>query len=140
MASSASRSGRATRGQVASAGVARRSQPVGEGAGRGARILGLGYRAYHDHPARTAGDRLVQPGEVLDAADLMNKIANSKAAQHKYAERMVAFGYARDPNQMDACTVDAIAANIANTRYPVRNLLVDLTQADSFTLRLQEEP
>ena len=45
------------------------AQSLGEGAGSGTRVLGLGDRADDDHPARAVSDHLVQPVKVLDAAD-----------------------------------------------------------------------
>jgi hypothetical protein len=77
--------------------------------------------------------------DVTGPADLMNAIANSKAAQHCYAQRWVQFAYERMINPADSCTVDNLATKLTGTGYTVLNLVADLTQSDSFRLRVQEQ-
>jgi hypothetical protein len=82
------------------------------------------------------GDQEVQ---VDGAADLMTALADSSAAKHCYAQRWVEFAYERTINSADSCTVDNLTTSLTNTGYTVLNLVADLTQADSFRLRVQEQ-
>jgi hypothetical protein len=77
--------------------------------------------------------------DVAGAADLMNAVADSPAAKHCYAQRWVTFAYERTINSADSCTVDTLATNLTQSGYTVLNLVADLTQADSFRLRVQEQ-
>jgi hypothetical protein len=80
-----------------------------------------------------------QEVEVAGAADLMNEIANSSAGKHCYAQRWVTFAYERAINSADSCTVDSLTEKLTGSGYTVLNLVADLTQADSFRLRVQEQ-
>jgi hypothetical protein len=75
---------------------------------------------------------------VTGAADLMAKIAASPMAQHRYADRWVAFAYERDGDPNDCGTVNTLSTNIAKGGYTILNLMTDLTQTDSFRLRAEE--
>jgi hypothetical protein len=77
--------------------------------------------------------------EVTGAAQLMTAIADSPVAKHCYAQRWVEFAYERTINSADSCTVDNLTTSLTNTGYTVLNLVADLTQADSFRLRVQEQ-
>jgi hypothetical protein len=55
-----------------------------------------------------------------------------------YAKRWVSFGYGRGPNSNDACVVDQLGSKLSESGYTILNLLVDLTQADTFRLRVRE--
>jgi Protein of unknown function (DUF1592)/Protein of unknown function (DUF1588)/Protein of unknown function (DUF1595)/Protein of unknown function (DUF1585) len=66
---------------------------------------------------------------------LMTAIASTPSAKHFYAQQLVAFASSRLPNANDACTVDALATNMAADSYPLLNLISDYTQTDSFHLR-----
>ncbi len=68
---------------------------------------------------------------------LMTELAGLPGVQRHYAEQWVAFASNRTPNSNDACTVDKLSANLAQTGYPVANLIADYTKADSFRLRTQ---
>jgi len=80
------------------------------------------------------------PVAVRDPGDLMRKLAGSRDAQRTYAQRWVASGYGRDANAVDACVVDALAADIRKSGFPILDLLIELTQPDSFRLRAKEAP
>lgn len=56
-------------------------------------------------------------------------------ARRLYAEALVAYFTGRQPNPNDACIVDNLAANLATDDYTLLDVVVDLTQADSFRLR-----
>jgi hypothetical protein len=75
---------------------------------------------------------------VTGAADLMAKIAASPMAQHRYADRWVAFAYERDGDPNDCGTVNTLSTNIGAGGYTILNLMTDLTQTDSFRLRAEE--
>jgi hypothetical protein len=77
---------------------------------------------------------------ISNAKDLMTGIANSAAGQKTYSQYWVAFAYGRDPNNQDQCVADTVASNIAKGNYPIINILSDLTQADSFSLRVRATP
>lgn len=68
-------------------------------------------------------------------AELMAAIAASPGAQHFYAQKWVEYAFDRVPNAQDACTVDQLVAKIASGGFPILELIADLTQADSFTVR-----
>jgi hypothetical protein len=67
----------------------------------------------------------------------MQAIGESATAKRKYAERWVTFATGRQANPNDACTVDLLDSRLAVEGYTVLNLLADLTQADSFRLRVR---
>ena len=77
---------------------------------------------------------------IHNAQELMQQIARTPRSQQMYAESMVTFGYGRDPNINDRCVVDAISAKLATDSYAILDLLTDLTQADSFRLRVRAVP
>ncbi len=72
---------------------------------------------------------------VNNAFDLMQKIAASPMAQHRYAERLTSFLYEREADPMDCGTVNDLAAKIAPGGYTVLNLITDLTQTPQFRTR-----
>ena len=52
----------------------------------------------------------------------------------------VAYGYGRDPNPNDQCVADQISAKLPTDGYTILNILADLTQTDSFRLRVRSTP
>jgi hypothetical protein len=52
-------------------------------------------------------------------------------------EKSVAFATGRLPNPNDACTVESIDMKLSQDGYGMLDLLADLTQADSFRLRIR---
>ena len=78
--------------------------------------------------------------KIHNAQELMQEIARSRRGQQLYAQSMVTFGYGRAPNPNDRCLVDAISAKLANDGYAILDLLADLTQTDSFRLRVRAVP
>lgn len=77
---------------------------------------------------------------VTSVTQLMQGIADSPAGQKTYAQYWVAYAFGRDPNPQDQCVADSIATNVAKADYPIVNILSDLTQADSFSLRVRATP
>jgi hypothetical protein len=78
--------------------------------------------------------------QIDNAQQLMQEIAQSPLAQRRYAQSMVAYGYGREDNPNDACVVDQLGAKLAADGYTILNLIADLTQADSFRLRVKAAP
>jgi hypothetical protein len=78
--------------------------------------------------------------QINNAQELMQEIARTPQAQRQYAQSLVAFGYGREPNKNDRCVVDQVGAKLAGDGYTILDLLADLTQADSFRLRVRAVP
>jgi hypothetical protein len=70
----------------------------------------------------------------------MQQIAQVPKAQQTYAQYWVAYAYGRDPNPNDQCVADQISTSLSQDGYPILNILADLTQADSFRLRVLGTP
>jgi hypothetical protein len=77
---------------------------------------------------------------ISSPRQLMEEIAQGAVARRLYAERWVAFATGRAKNPNDACTVDVLDAKMAVDGYTVLKLLADLTQSDSFRLRVRATP
>jgi hypothetical protein len=88
-------------------------------------------------PIDTASDVVIDGASVhvTGAYDLMQKLAASPMAQHRYAERLTSFLYEREGDAMDCGTVNDLAAKIAPGGYTVLNLITDLTQTPQFRTR-----
>ena len=76
------------------------------------------------------------PVPVVNAADLMSRLATSFDAQRTYAERLVSFGYERILDPLDACTVERLTYKISQREYSIPELVLDLTQTEAFRLRV----
>ncbi len=82
------------------------------------------------------GSRVVP---VAGPVDLMNAIATSPDAKRCYAENWVTVAYNRVLAPEDACTVDAIANNMAqDPSYALTSLITDLATVESFRYRAHE--
>jgi len=75
---------------------------------------------------------------ITSPVELMQEIALGPSARLGYAEKWVSFTTGRPPNGNDRCTVDVLDLKLSMDGYTVLNLLADLTQADSFRLRVRE--
>jgi len=84
------------------------------------------------------GDGKVKP--IANAQQLMQELAATPKGQQSYAQQWVAFGYGRASNSNDQCVADQISAKLAATDYTILNVLADLTQTDSFRLRVRATP
>lgn len=73
---------------------------------------------------------------ISSPLELMTELGLGPVARRHYAERFVSFATRRSPNSKDACTVDALSLKLSNDGYTILDMLVDLTQADSFRLRV----
>jgi hypothetical protein len=74
---------------------------------------------------------------ISSPVQLMTEIANQAAAKQLYAQAWVTFSTGRSPNENDQCTVDVLQTKLADSGYSILGLLGDLTQADSFRLRVR---
>ncbi len=84
----------------------------------------------------TFGEGNVKP--ISSPLELMQEIGQGPLARRIYAENWVSFATGRPPNSNDACLVDLLDSNLATPDYGVLDLLADLTQDDSFRLRVAE--
>jgi hypothetical protein len=69
--------------------------------------------------------------------ELMEEISRTPLARRIYAEKAVSFARGRLPNPNDACTVELIDMKLTQDGYGMLELLADLSQADSFRLRVR---
>ena len=91
-------------------------------------------------PAATVnfGNGNTQP--ISSVLQLMQQIAQVPKAKQTYAQYWVAYAFGRDPNQNDQCVADQLVTKLSQDEYPILNVLADLTQADSFRLRVRATP
>lgn len=75
--------------------------------------------------------------QISNPVDLMKAIAAAPKAQELYAQAWVSFSTGRPPNGNDKCTVDSLKAKLAADGYSILGLLGDLTQTESFRLRVR---
>ena len=78
--------------------------------------------------------------QINNSLELMTELSKIAKGQQYYAQNWVAYGYGRAPNPQDQCVADSVSTKIAGTGYSILNLLADLTQADSFRLRVRATP
>jgi hypothetical protein len=75
--------------------------------------------------------------EITSPLQLMQEIANGPVIKAIYADRWVSFATGRPSNGNDQCLVQVIEPKLAMDGYTLLNLLADLTQGDSFRLRVK---
>jgi Protein of unknown function (DUF1592)/Protein of unknown function (DUF1588)/Protein of unknown function (DUF1585)/Protein of unknown function (DUF1595) len=78
--------------------------------------------------------------EISSPVQLMQEIAKRPKAQELYARAWVSYAFGRNPNANDQCVVDQLKSKLTGTGYSILNLLADLTQTDSFRLRVRGTP
>jgi hypothetical protein len=78
--------------------------------------------------------------EISSPVQLMQEIARTPKARQLYAQAWVSYAFERAPNTNDQCVVDQINTKLSQSGYTILNLLADLTQADSFRLRVRGMP
>lgn len=76
---------------------------------------------------------------INNAYELMSELAQGRLTKEIYAEKWVSYATGRDANDFDKCTAIAIADKIEAGGYNLASVLADLTQADSFRLRVAAE-
>jgi hypothetical protein len=77
---------------------------------------------------------------VTNSAQMMQTIATLPAAQAIYAQLWVAYATGRDPNANDQCLVNDLQTKLSGDGYTIQAMLADVTQADSFSTRVQATP
>jgi hypothetical protein len=78
--------------------------------------------------------------QIASPLQLMQEIAGTPKARQLYAQAWVSYAFGRDPNTNDECVVDQLNTKLSRSGYTILNLLADLTQADSFRLRVRGTP
>ncbi|WP_437610702.1 DUF1592 domain-containing protein [Sorangium sp. So ce834] len=73
---------------------------------------------------------------ITTPIELMTELGAGPGVRRHYAERWVSFATRRSPNSSDACVVDELSIKLSDDGYTILDLLADLTQADSFRLRV----
>jgi len=73
---------------------------------------------------------------IHNAQELMQELAQTPKGRQMYAQSLVSYGYGRDPNAQDQCVADQIGSKLGDG-YAILNAFTDLTQADSFRLRVR---
>jgi hypothetical protein len=81
-----------------------------------------------------------QSKQITSPSQLMQEIAQTPKAKQLYAQAWVSYAFGRDPNANDQCVVDQLDKKLSQSGYSILNLLADLTQADSFRLRVRQTP
>lgn len=71
---------------------------------------------------------------ISSAKQLMDEIANNDGTRAKYAQEVVEFATGRLPNDYDQCIIDDLSVKLASG-YTLLDVLVDLSQTDSFHVR-----
>jgi hypothetical protein len=74
---------------------------------------------------------------ITSPLELMQAIGEGDLARGIYAEQWVSFATGRTMNNQDACIADQLDIKLAQDGYTVLDLLADLTQAESFRLRVK---
>jgi hypothetical protein len=77
---------------------------------------------------------------VTSPEQLMQQIAITPQAREIYAQLWVAYATGRDPNTNDQCLVNDLDTKLSADGYTVLEMIADVTQADSFRLRVQATP
>jgi hypothetical protein len=78
--------------------------------------------------------------QISSPLQLMQEIAQTPKAKQLYAQAWVSYAFGREPNANDQCIVDQLNTKLSKAGYSILNLLADLTQADSFRLRVRGTP
>ncbi|WP_437874971.1 DUF1592 domain-containing protein [Sorangium sp. So ce513] len=84
------------------------------------------------------GDGVVK--EITSPLQLMQEIAQTPKAKQLYAQAWISYAYGRAPNGNDKCLVDQLDTKLSAGGYSVLDLMADLTQADSFRVRVRATP
>jgi hypothetical protein len=77
---------------------------------------------------------------ITSSRELMEELSRSSRARSIYAQKWVSFATGRQPNPHDACVVEELHGRLTEDGYTILQLLGDLTQTESFRLRVREQP
>jgi len=78
--------------------------------------------------------------QITSPVQLMEEIAKDPAAQELYAKAWVSYAFGRPANANDQCVVDELKDKMIAPDYTILAMLADLTQSDSFRVRVRETP
>ncbi|WP_438014619.1 DUF1592 domain-containing protein [Sorangium sp. So ce315] len=78
--------------------------------------------------------------EISSPLQLMQQIAQTPKAKQLYAQAWISYAYGRAPNGNDKCLVDQLDTKLSEGGYSVLDLMADLTQAESFRVRVRATP
>ncbi|WP_437970959.1 DUF1592 domain-containing protein [Sorangium sp. So ce260] len=78
--------------------------------------------------------------EISSALQLMQEIVQTPKATRLYAQEWVSYAFGRAPNGNDKCVVDQLDTKLSESGYSVLDLMADLTQTDSFRVRVRATP
>ncbi len=75
-----------------------------------------------------------------DAVDMVaTRSPSPENGTRRYLTNWFRYGYGRDVAPIDRCTIDALDAELAASRYNIKELLVSLTLTRTFRFRAVEE-
>lgn len=83
------------------------------------------------------GDGVVK--EISSPLQLMQEIVQIPKARKLYAQAWISYAYGRAPNGNDKCLVDQLDTKLSESGYSILDLMADLTQSDSFHVRVAEK-
>jgi hypothetical protein len=90
----------------------------------------------------TTGDITIIDGQptvhVNNPTELMTAMAASAGPMEQYVNKWVSFAYQREADPSDACDVAQLSAKMVAGNYTVLNLIADLTQTESFRVRVED--
>jgi hypothetical protein len=93
-------------------------------------------------PVDTLTDVVIDGNPVTLATplELMTHLANSRDAARKYARDWLAFAYGGQTNAVDECLAEKLGYALRQPDYAILELVLDVTLAEDFRLRLPESP
>lgn len=100
------------------------------------------YRTDENGAAIDATGELQVGGATIrfdGAVDLVKQLAESPVAERCYLTNWYRYANARQLTREDACTIDALDAQLRASGYNIKELLVSLTQTKTFRFRAVEE-
>jgi hypothetical protein len=104
--------------------------------------LGRVRSTENGEPLDTTGTVAIDGSPVSfgGARELRAAIGGSRQGRECYATQWLRYAYGRAETGADGCTLESLGARLGEPGYPVRQLLVDLTQTRSFLQRTAEAP
>lgn len=93
-------------------------------------------------PVDTLADVIIDGNPVTISAplELMTRLASSQDAARKYARDWLAFAYGGETSAADECLAEKLGYALRQPDYTILELLLDVTLADDFRLRLPGIP
>ncbi|WP_242515852.1 DUF1592 domain-containing protein [Sorangium cellulosum] len=76
--------------------------------------------------------------EISSPLQLMQEITQIQKSKQLYAQAWISYAFGRAPNANDKCLVDQLDMKLSQSGYSILDLMADLTQAESFRVRVRE--